>query len=79
MINITTEKRLNFLGTIDKKTKERGVLLRFNCDNTIFACQTAGKDVEFFSVNNEDEIKIKLKKRKKKKRKRKKNLVKVIN
>jgi hypothetical protein len=45
------EERIAFFGTLERKSHERGVLIRFNAENTLLACQSAGNLtlVSFFS------------------------------
>jgi hypothetical protein len=42
------EERIVFFGTLERKSRERGVLIRYNTDNTLLACQSAGEFVPSF-------------------------------
>ena len=52
-----SQSRLVFYGTIDRKTKERGSMVRYNEDGTVIAVQSAGKTIEFLRVHAKEESK----------------------
>jgi len=65
-----TDKLAVFFGVIDRKTKERASMLRFNDDGSVLAIQSAGKVIEFLKVHDDEEKKQKKKKRKRREKKK---------
>lgn len=61
-------KRLAFYGFVKRTTTDRCIDIKFTKDGTLFGVQSAGKVIEFFNVNNEEEIKKKQKRRQKRQR-----------
>ena len=52
-----SQSRLVFYGIVDRKTKERGSMIRYNEDGTVIAVQSAGKTIEFLRVHSKEEAK----------------------
>lgn len=62
---------LKLFGEIQRQTKDRVAMVRFNKSGNLLACQAAGKTVEIFRVLDEDESKRKAKRRTKRKKEKK--------